>query len=253
MVKVRQDLTGQTFGQLTVICQAEDYINPKGEHRSQWLCECNCEAHNQIIVQGSKLKSGWTRSCGCLQKATVVQMFRKHNTYSEKLTDEHGEYYIGYTINTNAPFYFDAEDFDKVDQYCWCEDAKSTENYRNLRAYNPATQKTIKLHQVVAGKYYDHIDRNPFNNRKYNLRKATAAENARNRSLSKNNTSGIIGVIIDSRSGSWRARIKLDGKLVHLGSFKNKEDAIKTRLAAELKYFGEFAPQSHLFKEYNIE
>lgn len=253
MVKARKDLTGQMFGKLTVICQAEDYINPQGEHRSQWLCECSCESHNQIVVQGSKLKSGWTRSCGCLQKETVAEMFRKYNTYSDKLTDEHGEYYIGYTSNTNVAFYFDAEDFDKVNQYCWYEDTKSTENYRNLRAYNPTNQKTIKLHQVVAGKYYDHIDRNPFNNRKYNLRQATATENARNRSTAKNNTSGVTGVSVDSRSGSWRARIKIDGKLIHIGSFADKEGAIKARLLAEQTYFKEFAPQQHLFKQYGIE
>ena len=32
----------------------------------------------------------------------------------------------------------------------------------------------------------------------------------------------------------------------------NQEDAIKARLKAELKYFGEFAPQKHLFKQYGI-
>lgn len=39
-----------------------------------------------------------------------------------------------------------------------------------------------------------------------------------------------------------------------LGKFTEKEEAIRTRLKAELKYFGnEFAPQRHLFKKYGIE
>ena len=45
----------------------------------------------------------------------------------------------------------------------------------------------------------------------------------------------------------------INGKNIHLGVFEDKEDAIKERLNAEVKYFGEFAPQTHLFKEYGIE
>lgn len=38
-----------------------------------------------------------------------------------------------------------------------------------------------------------------------------------------------------------------------LSRFVNKEDAIRARLRAERQYFGEFAPQRHLFEEYGIE
>ena len=38
----------------------------------------------------------------------------------------------------------------------------------------------------------------------------------------------------------------------YLGSFSNKDDAIKARLNAEAKYFGKFAPQRHLFEQYGI-
>ena len=44
----------------------------------------------------------------------------------------------------------------------------------------------------------------------------------------------------------------VNGKNIYLGVFVNKEDAIKTRLNAEQKYFGEFAPQQHLYEQYNI-
>lgn len=42
MVKVKKDLTGQKFGRLTVIEQAEDYIDSKGKHYAKWLCKCEC-------------------------------------------------------------------------------------------------------------------------------------------------------------------------------------------------------------------
>ena len=38
----------------------------------------------------------------------------------------------------------------------------------------------------------------------------------------------------------WVARIMYKGKIINLGSFTNKEDAIKVRQEAEIKYFGEF-------------
>ena len=44
----------------------------------------------------------------------------------------------------------------------------------------------------------------------------------------------------------------MNNKTKYLGSFKNKEGAIKARLEAEAKYFGEFAPQRHLFEQYGI-
>ena len=48
------------------------------------------------------------------------------------------------------------------------------------------------------------------------------------------------------------ARIVLNKKDIYLGRYSNKEDAIKARLEAEIKYFGEFAPQRHLFEQYGI-
>ncbi len=56
------DITGQTFGKLTVIKQVEN--NKDG--RAQWLCQCECG--NTKIALGKTLRSGGTKSCGCLVK-----------------------------------------------------------------------------------------------------------------------------------------------------------------------------------------
>ena len=57
----RRDLTGERFGQLTVLGPAEDV-----EGREHWLCRCDCG--KEKIVWGSSLKKGTTRSCGCLRR-----------------------------------------------------------------------------------------------------------------------------------------------------------------------------------------
>ena len=99
----------------------------------------------------------------------------------------------------------------------------------------------------------DHINQNPQDNRLSNLRLANKSENSINNPIHSNNTSGIIGVSWDKRQQSWRAYISYQKKRIELGRFENKEEAIKRRLEAEKKYFGEFAPQKHLYKQYGIE
>jgi len=57
-----KDITGQTFGKLTVIKRA-------GHNRSgamMWLCECSCGGKK--VINGVYLRNGHTRSCGCLNK-----------------------------------------------------------------------------------------------------------------------------------------------------------------------------------------
>ena len=40
MINSRNDLTGKIFGNFLVLNQVEDYVSPKGCHRSQWMCKC---------------------------------------------------------------------------------------------------------------------------------------------------------------------------------------------------------------------
>jgi hypothetical protein len=234
---------------LTVIEQAEDYIHPNGTRRARWLCECSCPAHTRIIVNGDALKNkNGTRSCGCLQREFLTSLHE--NNKKNNLYDLTGEYGIGWTTNTNREFYFDLEDYDKIKGYAWREEIDHS-GYHFLATY--VGRKHTLMAWIIVGKFYDHEDRNPFNNRKYNLRPATEQENARNRSIPSNNTSGIIGVHWSKYDAAWVAQIGFKRKRIRLGTFSNKTDAVKTRLRAELEYFGvEFAPQRHLFEEYGI-
>lgn len=82
----------------------------------------------------------------------------------------------------------------------------------------------------------DHINHNRVDNRLKNLREVTRQGNSKNRSLYSFNTSGAIGVGWFERDKKWYSRIKVDGKLLHLGYFKNKQDAIAARKQADIKY-----------------
>ena len=90
----------------------------------------------------------------------------------------------------------------------------------------------------------DHINHNPLDNRRENLRVCTIQQNSMNRSVNYNNKSGTTGVHWSNRYNRWIARIKIDGKIKYLGSYKSKEEAIEARRQAEIEYFGEFAPDN---------
>ena len=82
----------------------------------------------------------------------------------------------------------------------------------------------------------DHIDHDRENNRLLNLREVSFAENARNKSLRSNNTSGTHGVYWDSRRARWHATIKVNGKRLHYGYFESLDDAVAARRAAEKEH-----------------
>lgn len=71
--------------------------------------------------------------------------------------------------------------------------------------------------------------------------------------IKSNNTSGCMGVNQDKRRNKWTAYIIISGEYHYLGSFDDKDDAIKARLNSEWKYFGALAPQYYLFDLYNIK
>lgn len=75
------DLSGQRFGRLTVIERAGTATN-RGK-QPLWLCECDCG--NTTIVGGCSLKSGNTKSCGCLRVDTVKATHTTHGGSKTRL------------------------------------------------------------------------------------------------------------------------------------------------------------------------
>jgi len=69
----RRDLTGETFGRLTVVRQYIRLSVTEKRTESLWLCRCSCGAEH--IARMKNLLSGGTRSCGCL--AAEVKRMRR--------------------------------------------------------------------------------------------------------------------------------------------------------------------------------
>lgn len=220
------DLTGQKFNRLTVLKRADDYISPKGQHKLQWLCKCDCG--NEIIVQGNSLKNGVTKSCGCLNKELTSNRFKKYNAY-----DLSGEYGVGYTAK-GEEFWFDLEDYDLIKDYCW---------YINSEGY--VRCRDVFLHRLIMNpcnhEYVDHIRHKKYDNRKSELRIVTQSQNNINRETTTRNSSSFVGVSFCNTKNKWRAYITYQNKTLNLGFFDNFENAVDARVQAEEKYFGEYS------------
>ncbi len=61
------DITGETFGRFTAIEYTGD---------GKWLCECTCG--KEKVVKSYNLRSGLSKSCGCLQKEVATTMKTTH-------------------------------------------------------------------------------------------------------------------------------------------------------------------------------
>lgn len=67
-----QDLTGKTFGRLTVI----GLVGSDVRGRLRWLCDCECR--NEKVIRGDHLRRDAIKSCGCLNKEHSLK--HGHNT-----------------------------------------------------------------------------------------------------------------------------------------------------------------------------
>ena len=159
------DLIGQKFGKLTVVSRANDHITPKGQHKTQWYCRCDCGNEKLIVVMATHLRTGHTTSCGCVYEENLKQLHNNKKKYNKY--DLLKEYGVGWTTNTNEKFYFDLDDYDKIKNYAWMSH-KTKEGC----TYIASTSAHVYMHRLIMDcpeeLVVDHKDHDPFNNRKNN-------------------------------------------------------------------------------------
>jgi len=66
---------GKRYNRLTIVSELPPRVYPYGKYQMV-LCVCDCG--KEVPVRLSKIKCGWTKSCGCLQVEAVVRKNLKH-------------------------------------------------------------------------------------------------------------------------------------------------------------------------------
>lgn len=87
----------------------------------------------------------------------------------------------------------------------------------------------------------DHINGDPSDNRIKNLRPASFSQNRANSLPNSNSRHGAKGVHLSRTGKRWRAKISINKRTVHLGTFPTKEQAATAYLAAARDHYGDFA------------
>lgn len=236
-----EDHIGEKYNHLTITGIDRGRMAKDKFSSSYVFADCDCG-----ICGGSynlaKVRRGETKSCGHLKYGKKGQ--RKFNKIVHK--DGCGVIYAG-----DMEFLFDLEDEHYLVGKWWYKD-----DYGYLTHVDIENGKNIytRFHRLVMcakdGEFVDHVSREKNDNRKRNLRICTHRENDINKGISERNTSGVIGVCLTSNKRKWTATVSVRKKQIFLGNYDNFEDAVKARLKGEQEYYGEYAPQKHLFEKY---
>lgn len=164
-----------------------------------------------------------------------------HKKFDEALADGARIIRVGRTAHAIV----DAADYPLVAQYNWFvrRDPRCRDLVYALRRFTDAgRERGQMMHKLITGfSLTDHIDHDGLNNRRSNLRAATPSQNNMNQRPSGRGGSKYKGVSWDKRNLRWRALIRLNGRNIELGRYRDEHAAGEAYNAAARELFGEFA------------
>lgn len=187
--------------------------------KSKLYVECECSCGKTKTIRYDSLLNGNTQSCGHVGKKNLlkpVDLVGKINKYGVKAL-----YVIGKKDKTYV-------------WHCVCACGKefntTAEVFYKIKSCGCAQDLARKEHAKG-------ILKEKRDNAKCD---GTNIYSINNKTLFKNNTSGVRGVVWDKSRKKWRAQITFKGKNYYLGRYSKKEEAIAARKKAEKKMFEEF-------------
>lgn len=198
-----------------------------------------CNKHMHQYYKYGKFLDHNPRTTKDLNDYKIIDGIAYFNLYNQK-NEKIGEFFI------------DLDDIEKVKYHKWrIAHGHVVTGQPSLGQQKELSHIILNL-EKLENKVVDHIDGNPFNNTKANLRICTQKENVINKSFMNNNTSGFIGVSWRKDRETYDPEIRLQYKRCHLGTTKDLKQAVYKRYYAEKLLFKEFANKQEQDKKYNF-
>ena len=222
-----------------IACNISSNVKKLNKYENNYYCD---KHHNQIKKHG-KLLDNNTRTTNDLNEYIIHnnENFVEIILYNQD-TSEAGRAMI------------DIEDVEKCKPHKWRLTNKSTKRKEIFYVYSGSgAGNQLPLHRFIMDcpkdKVIDHIDSNPLNNRKSNLRVITKGENLLNKSIKEYHKLGFNGVYY-SESGSnstmpYKTEIQIFHKRIYFRNFIDLETCALVRLLAEVACLKEFRSNSN--------
>lgn len=146
--------------------------------------------------------------------------------------------------NSNRTVLVDEDDFAYLNLFIWKIQLKNGE-YKDVCSTHYG--KIVRVSRIVMNVdnpdiFVDHINGNTLDNRKSNLRLATAKQNSRNIGKRKGKfTSKYKGVNYNKKAKKYSARINTDNGRLFLGYFETEQEAAEIYNKAALEHHKQFA------------
>lgn len=141
----------------------------------------------------------------------------------------------------------DDEDYQLIAKHRWHANEYRPKLFRAVaRTSRKEGHKSIYMHRLLLGvtdvnTHVDHIDGNPLNNRRNNLRICTNHQNRYNSKTPSTNTTGYKGVYLNKYNGRYYAYISSNNIRTSLGGYSSPEDAYAAYCKAAHEMHGVFA------------
>lgn len=214
-VCVKNDLTGKSFGRLTV-----QRLLGKKKNKVVYLCKCLCGKEKTVVY--ASLTGGTTRSCGCLHKDVFKQMITKY-----KYSRVDAALYIMWQgmlarcSNKNHKSYstYGGKGVSV------CNSWKNFDNFYLSMAPRPDGYTLDRLDSE--GDYCPS-----------NCRWATSLEQSVNRGSVKGSTSKYKGVCYHKATGKWAANLGYEYKNIYIGIYLSEKDAAYAYDKVAFMYYG---------------
>ena len=175
------------------------------------------------------------------EKINIMKPKEHPNRVLRYFTDVNGVECAELRLGRSGSFIIDAADVAWVLTRTWGFDYSA---HRKDKHYVHSHQPFTRLHRFLLGvtdpkQYVDHANGDPLDNRRSNIRLATASQNAANQIRRQRSATGYRGVY--QVYHRYHARLKINGYKRHLGTFATPEAAAMAWNWEALRSWGSFA------------